>query len=65
MGRKTRCENVFDNGHGNMKEAGENRALHLNELDEIRRDVYESSKIYKNRTKVFHDCSIRRKTFVP
>ena len=44
-----------------MKQAGDKRALDLNELDEIRRDAYESAKIYKDRTKAFHDRSIVRK----
>ena len=48
-----------------MKQAGDKRALDLNELDEIRRDAYESAKIYKDRTKAFHDRSIARKSFEP
>ena len=48
-----------------MKEAGEKRSLQLNELDELRRDAYESAKIYKDRTKAFHDSHITRKSFEP
>jgi len=33
------------------KAAGERRMLQLNELDELRLEVYESSKIYKERNK--------------
>ncbi|CAN6576333.1 unnamed protein product [Malus baccata var. baccata] len=35
--------------------AGEQRKLQLNELEEIRQGAYESSRIYKERTKAFHD----------
>nr|XP_028961481.1 LOW QUALITY PROTEIN: uncharacterized protein LOC103409283 [Malus domestica] len=45
--------------------AGEQRKLQLNELQEIRRDAYESSRIYKERTKAFHDSQILRKEFQP
>ncbi|CAH9138395.1 unnamed protein product [Cuscuta epithymum] len=48
-----------------LKEVGDLRKLHLNELDEIRNDAYESAKIYKERTKLFHDKSILRRDFKP
>ena len=48
-----------------LEQAGEHRKLQLNELDEIRNDAYENERIYKDRTKVFHDKSILRKTFMP
>lgn len=48
-----------------MVMAGSNRRLQLNELDELRNDAYESSKIYKARTKAFHDKHIHRKSFEP
>ena len=35
----------------------------MNELDELRRESYESSQIYKERLKLFHDKTIVRKTF--
>ena len=41
------------------------RLLQLNELEELRRESYESSRIYKERLKLFHDKSIARKTFKP
>ena len=37
----------------------------MNELDELRRKSYESSQIYKERLKLFHDKTIVRKTFEP
>ncbi|CAN6686515.1 unnamed protein product [Malus baccata var. baccata] len=45
--------------------AGEQRKLQLNELEEIRQGAYESSRIYKERTKVLHDSQILRKEFQP
>ncbi|CAN6678802.1 unnamed protein product [Malus baccata var. baccata] len=45
--------------------AGEQRKLQLNELEEIRQAAYESSRIYKERTKAFHDSQILRKEFQP
>ena len=37
----------------------------MNELDELLRESYESSQIYKERLKLFHDKTIVRKTFEP
>ncbi|KAI5341711.1 hypothetical protein L3X38_009586 [Prunus dulcis] len=37
----------------------------LNELEEIRQGAYDSSRIYKERTKAFHDSQILRKEFQP
>ncbi|XP_073106151.1 transposon Ty3-I Gag-Pol polyprotein isoform X1 [Elaeis guineensis] len=48
-----------------MKNAGSNRRLQLNELEELRNEAYESVKIYKARTKAYHDKFIARKTFEP
>ncbi|XP_034197277.1 uncharacterized protein LOC117612722 [Prunus dulcis] len=45
--------------------AGEKWKLQLNELEEIRQDAYDSSRIYKERTKAFHDSQILRKEFQP
>ncbi|CAL2252689.1 unnamed protein product [Prunus armeniaca] len=45
--------------------AGEKRKLQLHELEELRNDAYESSKIYKEKTKAFHDSKILRKQFQP
>ena len=46
-----------------MKAAGEHRKLQMNELDELRNEAYESSRIYKDKTKIFHDKMVLRKTF--
>ena len=37
----------------------------MNELEELRQESYESSRIYKERLKLFHDKTIVRKTFKP
>ncbi|CAL2248264.1 unnamed protein product [Prunus armeniaca] len=46
-----------------LEEAGKLRKLQVNELDELRNEAYESAKIYKECTKMFHDKQIIRKTF--
>ena len=43
--------------------AGEKRLLQLNELDELHLEAYESSQIYKERTKHWHDKHIVKKRF--
>ena len=37
----------------------------MNELDELRCELYESLRIYKERVKLLHDKNIARKTFEP
>ena len=37
----------------------------MNEVDELRRESYESSRIYQERLKLFHDKTIVRKTLEP
>lgn len=46
-----------------LDNAGNSRKLQLSELDEIRRDAYESARIYKEKTKAFHDRHITKKSF--
>ncbi|XP_073129614.1 uncharacterized protein [Henckelia pumila] len=46
-----------------MDESGAHRKLQLQELEEIRNDAYASSKIYKEKTKTFHDKMISRRVF--
>ena len=48
-----------------IKPAAERRLIQLNELDEIRHLAYESSKIYKEKTKAYHDKKIISKHFEP
>ena len=51
--------------NSDLTQAGKQRLLQLNELDELRRESYESSRIYKERFKSFHDKTIAWKTFEP
>ncbi|XP_021739862.1 uncharacterized protein LOC110706273 [Chenopodium quinoa] len=46
-----------------MSLASEKRLLKLNELEELRYDAYENSRLYKERTKRWHDRHIRKKSF--
>ncbi|GJZ66099.1 reverse transcriptase domain-containing protein [Tanacetum coccineum] len=39
--------------------AGEKRMFQLHELDELRHQAYENSRLYKTRTKVWHDRKLR------
>ena len=39
--------------------------MQINELEEIRQGAYDSSRIYKERTKTFHDSQILKKEFQP
>ena len=47
-----------------MDEASKPRKLDLQELEEIRNEAYKNSRIYKEKTKAFHDKMILRKNFV-
>jgi hypothetical protein len=46
-----------------LQEAGKERKLQLQQLEELRLEAYESSRIYKEKTKHFHDKMISRKEF--
>ncbi|XP_031279269.1 uncharacterized protein LOC116137721 [Pistacia vera] len=46
-----------------LKAAREERILTLNELDEFRLDAYENARIYKEKTKRWHDKHIWKKDF--
>ncbi|XP_070027759.1 uncharacterized protein [Nicotiana sylvestris] len=48
-----------------MDLAGEKRLLQLNELNEFRLHAYENAKLYKERTKRWHDKHIQYREFVP
>lgn len=50
--------------NSNMQAVGENRLLQLNEMDEFRSHAYENAKIYKERTKKWHDKHITKGEFV-
>ncbi|XP_021771189.1 uncharacterized protein LOC110735325 [Chenopodium quinoa] len=47
----------------NLQNAGANRLLDLHALEELRLDAYESTQIYKENTKVWHDKHISKREF--
>ena len=49
--------------NSNLENAGHERKLQLNEIEELRNDSYENTKILKAKTKAFHDSRISRKIF--
>ena len=49
----------------NLEMAGKKRILQLNELDELRQNAYDSSRIYKEKTKVWHDKHLVHNEFKP
>ena len=46
-----------------MKVNGEKRLLQLNELEELRFQAYKNAKLFKERTKKWHDAHIQKKIF--
>ncbi|XP_016515798.1 uncharacterized protein LOC107832465 [Nicotiana tabacum] len=48
-----------------LEPAGEKRLLQLNELDEFKLHSYENAKLYKEKTKRWHDKSIKTGLFEP
>lgn len=44
---------------------GKERKLQLQELEEIRLEAYDNARLYKERTKQFHDRLLRAKHFFP
>ncbi|XP_023759987.1 uncharacterized protein LOC111908384 [Lactuca sativa] len=46
-----------------IDEASVHRKLEIQELEEIRNEAFGSSRIYKDKTKAFHDKYLSRKTF--
>ena len=46
-----------------LKKAGRKRLLQLNELDELRMNTYKNAKLYKDRTKLWHDKHLSKKEF--
>ena len=48
----------------NLEEVGVYRKLQLQELEEIMNEAYENTMIYKEKSKVFNDQQVSRKSFV-
>ena len=46
-----------------FKAAKEERLLQLNQLEELRNEAYDNAKIYKDKTKKWHDKRILRREF--
>ena len=46
-----------------FKDAKEERLLQLNELEELRNEAYDNARIYKDKTKKWHDQKILRREF--
>ena len=46
-----------------LMKAGKKRLLQLNELDELWMNAYENAKLYKDRTKIWHDKHLLKKEF--
>ena len=49
----------------NFKMAKKKRMLQLNELDELRQNAYDSSRIYKEKTKAWHDKKLMHNELKP
>ena len=49
----------------NFKMARKKRMLQLNELDELRHNAYDSSRIYKEKTKAWHDKHLMHNELKP
>lgn len=48
-----------------LKAAGSNRQMQISELEEWREIAYHNAKIYKERTKTWHDKRLKAKEFTP
>ena len=46
-----------------FKDAKEKILLQMNELEELRNEAYDNARIYKDKTKNWHDQKIMRKEF--
>ena len=47
-----------------LAKAGVSRILQVHELEEFRNQAYENAKLYKEKTKKWHDQKIQRNEFV-
>jgi hypothetical protein len=54
---------VIKTFNSNLDDASQLQKLQINEIEEIRNDAYENSRIHKTRIKEFYDKKILRKTF--
>ncbi|XP_042988735.1 uncharacterized protein LOC122316270 [Carya illinoinensis] len=56
---------AFKHFNFSTNNSGVLRKLELNKLEELRRNAYVNAKLYKEKTKAFHDKHILRKSFLP
>ena len=49
----------------NFEMAEKKRMLQLNEVDELRQNAYDSSRIYKEKTKAWHDKNLMHNELKP
>ncbi|GKB40303.1 reverse transcriptase domain-containing protein [Tanacetum coccineum] len=54
---------ALKNANFDLKTAGDQRKVQLNELSELRDQAYENSLIYKEKTKRIHDAKIKNRVF--
>ncbi|GJX81424.1 reverse transcriptase domain-containing protein [Tanacetum coccineum] len=54
---------ALKNANFDLKTAGDQRKIQLNELSELRDQAYENSLIYKEKTKRIHDAKIKNRVF--
>ncbi|GJT88331.1 reverse transcriptase domain-containing protein [Tanacetum coccineum] len=54
---------AFKNANFDIKTAGDQHKIQLNELNELRDQAYENSLIYKEKTKRIHDAKIKNRVF--
>ncbi|GJY55175.1 reverse transcriptase domain-containing protein [Tanacetum coccineum] len=54
---------ALKNANFDIKTAGDQRKIQLNELSELRDQAYENSLIYKEKTKRIHDAKIKNRVF--
>ncbi|GJU12283.1 reverse transcriptase domain-containing protein [Tanacetum coccineum] len=54
---------ALKNANFDIKTAGDQRKVQLNELSELRDQAYENSLIYKEKTKRIHDAKIKNRVF--
>nr|GEV27989.1 reverse transcriptase domain-containing protein [Tanacetum cinerariifolium] len=59
----TKTVRLTKHANFDLKTAGDQRKLQLNELNELRDQAYENSLIYKEKTKKLHDSKIKNRIF--
>ncbi|GJW79845.1 reverse transcriptase domain-containing protein [Tanacetum coccineum] len=63
VGEKHKAYWALKHANFDLKTAGDQRKVQLNELNELRDQAYENSLIYKEKTKRIHDAKIKNRVF--